>query len=57
MIETSANLIDLVGSVVFYENQELKSFYPGMTCSIYSNDLTSQEMIEVVSSLQNEVLK
>lgn len=55
--ETSANLIDLVGSVAFYENQELKSFYPGMTCSIYSNDLTSQEMIEVVSSLQNEVLK
>ena len=57
VVATSGELIDLVGGVAILENQELKFFYPGMTCSVYSDNMTQLEMIEVVNSLQMEVLK
>lgn len=57
VIESSAEFIDLISHVALYENQELKSLYPGVVCSIYSDTMTKLEMIEVASSLQNEVLK
>lgn len=57
MIETSAELVDLLGSVALYEDQQLKYLYPGMLCSVYSESMSKNEMIEVVNSLQNEVLK
>lgn len=57
IIETSAELVDLVNTIAMYENQELKYLYPGMVCSVYSDNMSKAEMIEVVNSLQNEVLK
>lgn len=56
-IDTSAELVDLVGGVAMFENNQLKYLYPGLTCSVYSETMSKAEMIEVVSSLQNEVLK
>lgn len=56
-IDTSAELVDLVGGVAMFENNQLKYLYPGMTCSVYSENMSKSEMIEVVNSLQNEVLK
>ncbi len=56
-VETSAELVDLVNGVAMFENNQLQYLYPGLTCSVYSNTMSKKEMIEVVSSLQNEVLK
>ncbi len=57
IIATSGELIDLVGGFGVYENDELKMLYPGMTCSVYSKDMTKFELIEVGNSLRVEVLK
>lgn len=57
VVSTNGEIIDLIGGIAILENQQLKFLYPGMTCSVYSDNMTQLEMIEVVSSLQMEVLK
>lgn len=57
--EQSGELIDLIGSFGIYQNNELQVIDAsyGMVCQIYSNDLALEDMISVISSLQQVALK
>lgn len=53
----SGDMIDFVDGIGFIENQQMTYISSGVVCSLYSNDLTKQEMITVLSSLQPTQVK
>lgn len=57
IVNCDDEMIDFIGAIGFISNKHMSYIMPGMMCSIYSDDLNEQEMIQVVSSLQVEVLK
>ena len=68
MIETQVNnqqvmqfsndeVIDLIDGFAYYQPGKLSMMYHGMMCSLYSQDLTKEEMISVMTSMQTSSTK
>lgn len=55
--EISGEIIELVDGVAFYNDGELTMMKSGILCKIYSNDLSKDEMVNVISSMQTSSLK
>lgn len=57
-IDTSnLEVIDLIDNFAFYTPGKLSINYYGTRCDLYSKDLTKEEMIQIVSSMQTSSLK
>ena len=50
------NMIDMIDGVAFENDQQMTYISSGVVCSLYSNDLTSQEKLAVLSSMQSCLL-
>lgn len=50
-------IIDLVDGFAYYQPGKLSMMYHGMMCSLYSQDLTKEEMIAVMTSMQTSSTK
>lgn len=50
-------MVDLVDGVAFYNESELIMIQAGVMCKVYSKDLSKEEMINVVNSMQVSSLK
>ena len=55
--EINDEVIDLVDGVAFYGNNELMMIKSGILCKIYSEDLSKDEMVSVISSMQISSIK
>ena len=55
--EIDGEVIDLVDGVAFYDNGELMMMKSGILCKIYSEDLSKDEMVSVISSMQTASIK
>lgn len=55
--EINDEVIDLVDGVAFYGNNELMMIKSGILCKIYSKDLSKDEMVSVISSMQTSSIK
>lgn len=51
------NMIDMIDGVAFENDQQMTYISSGVVCSLYSNDLTSQEKLAVLSSMQSSQVK
>ncbi len=57
-VETiSGEMIDLIDGIAYKKDNQMIYVSSGVVCSLYSNDLTSQEMIAVLSSMQASQVK
>lgn len=56
-IQINNELIDFVDGIGFYQENQLTMIQSGILCSVYSDQLTKEEMIDVVHSLQVSALK
>lgn len=54
---TNLEVIDLIDNFAFYTPGKLSINYYGTRCDLYSKDLTKEEMIQIVSSMQTSSLK
>ncbi|MCD7892582.1 MAG: hypothetical protein LUG60_02680 [Erysipelotrichaceae bacterium] len=52
-----SDVIDLIDGIAYYEDNQLTYIASGIVCSIYSNDLTNEEMLTVLSSMQSSSVK
>lgn len=50
-------IIDMVDGFAYYNDNKLSMMNTGMMCSIYSHDLSKQEMIAVLTSMQSSTTK
>lgn len=50
-------VIDMVDGFAYYSDNKLSMMNAGMMCSIYSHDLSKQEMIAVLTSMQSSTTK
>ena len=68
MVETQVNaqqvmqfsndeVIDLIDGFPYYQPGKLSMMYHGMMCSLYSQDLTKEEMLSVMTSMQTSSTK
>ena len=68
MVETQVNdqqvmqfsndeVIDLIAGFAYYQPGKLSMMYHGMMCSLYSQDLTKEEMLSVMTSMQTSSTK
>lgn len=48
----SGDMIDLVDGIAFQDDNQMTYVSSGIVCSLYSNDLTKEEMLSVLSSMQ-----
>ena len=52
-----AHMIDMIDGVAFENDQQMTYISSGVVCSLYSNDLTTQEKLAVLSSMQSSQVK
>lgn len=52
-----SDMIDLIDGVAFHDDNQMTYVSSGVVCSLYSNDLTKEEMIAVLSSMQSSQVK
>lgn len=52
-----AQMIDMIDGVAFEKDQQMTYISSGVVCSLYSNDLTQQEKLAVLSSMQSSQVK
>ena len=45
-------MIDLVDGFAYQQDNQMTYVSSGVVCSLYSNDLTKEEMLSVLSSMQ-----
>lgn len=68
MVETQVNdqqvmqfsndeVLDLIDGFAYYQPGKLSMMYHGMMCSLYSQDLTKEEMLSVMTSMQTSSTK
>lgn len=50
-------VIDLVDGFAYYRDNRLSMMNSGIMCSIYSNDLTKEEMLSIMTSMQSSTTK
>lgn len=50
-------VVDLVDGVAFYNNNQLTMMQSGIMCKVYSNDLSKDEMVSIINSMQSSSLK
>lgn len=50
-------VVDLVDGVAFYNENQLTMMQSGIMCKVYSNDLSKEEMVNVINSMQSSSLK
>lgn len=50
-------VIELVDGIAFYKNNELTMIQSGIICKVYSKDLSKDDMVNVVSSMQSASVK
>lgn len=50
-------MIDMIDGVAFENDQQMTYISSGIVCSLYSNDLTTQEKLAVLSSMQSSQVK
>ena len=50
-------VVDLVDGFAYYTQGKLSMVQSGLYCSIYSNDLTKEEMISIMTSMQSSTTK
>lgn len=50
-------MIDMIDGVAFENDQQMTYISSGVVCSLYSNDLTQQEKLAVLSSMQSSQVK
>lgn len=50
-------VVDLVDGVAFYSENQLTMMQSGIMCKVYSNDLSKEEMVNVINSMQSSSLK
>ena len=55
--EVSGDLVEGLGLVGYYDGNRLTITNSQVEYSVYSNDLTPQEMMQVVESMQVSVMK
>lgn len=55
--EVKGEVIDLVDGVAFYNDGQLMMMKSGVLCKVYSKDLSKDEMVSVISSMQTSSLK
>lgn len=55
--EMKGEIIELVDGIAFYNDGELTMMKSGVLCKLYSNDLSKDEMVNVISSMQTSSLK
>lgn len=53
----SDEVVDLVDGFAYYSEGKLSMVNSGMMCSLYSNDLTKEEMISIITSMQSSSTK
>ncbi len=53
----NSDVIDLIDGIAYFEDNQLTYIASGIVCSIYSNDLTNDEMLTVLSSMQSSTIK
>ncbi len=53
----NGEVIELVDGIGFYKNNELMMIQSGIVCRVFSNDLTKDDMVSVISSMQSASLK
>lgn len=53
----SGQMIDLIDGVAFENDNQMTYVSSGVVCSLYSNDLTKEEMLAVLSSMQASNVK
>lgn len=53
----SGEMIDLIDGIAYQQDNQMTYVSSGVVCSLYSNDLTKQEMIAVLSSMQASQVK
>ena len=51
------HMIDMIDGVAFENDQQMTYISSGVVCSLYSNDLTTQEKLAVLSSMQSSQVK
>lgn len=55
--EVKGEVIDLVDGIAFYDDGQLMMMKSGVLCKVYSKDLSKDEMVSVISSMQTSSLK
>ncbi|WP_249029564.1 LolA family protein [Tannockella kyphosi] len=50
-------VVDLVDGIGFYSDNQLTMIQSGILCSVYSTELTKEEMMDVINSLQVSSIK
>ncbi|MFV0392933.1 MAG: LolA family protein [Coprobacillaceae bacterium] len=53
----NGEVIELVDGIAFYKDNELTMIQSGIVCKVYSSDLSKDEMVNVVSSMQSASIK
>lgn len=53
----SDEVIDLVDGFAYYSDGKLSMLNSGVMCSLYSNDLTKDEMVSIMTSMQSSTTK
>lgn len=53
----SDEVIDLIDGFAYYSDGKLSMTNSGMTCSLYSHDLTKEEMVSIMTSMQSSATK
>lgn len=53
----NAKMIDMIDGVAFENDNQMTYISSGIVCSLYSNDLTKEEMLAVLSSMQSSNVK
>ncbi|MCD7809738.1 MAG: hypothetical protein LUH02_10360 [Erysipelotrichaceae bacterium] len=53
----NSDVIDLIDGIAYFEDNQLTYIASGIVCSIYSNDLSNDEMLAVLSSMQSSTIK
>ena len=57
VIQIHSDLIDTLDGFAYIENNQMTYVSSGIVCSLYSNDLTKDEMLVVLSSMQSAQVK
>lgn len=55
--EVSGEVIDLIDGFAYQQANQMTYISSGVVCSLYSNDLTKEEMLVVLSSMQSSNVK
>ncbi len=55
--EVNGDIVDLVDGFAFYTSNELTMVQSGIVCTVYSNELSQDEMVGVISSMQTMSVK